>query len=152
MRENSVIVILELVTTSGLVAQIAKQAQDFIAAASGHPGETAGTILGNIITRRRLDNLTVVTTKAHLTLLNIGVIPGEIPLNILQPSLEAASLAEDAEMQERWANLLANAANPQKYTEVHPAFARILGELAPEDALFLGRFYDDLEVATEICR
>lgn len=58
----------DAVTTGVALAgtlQIAKQAQEFIAAAAGHPGETIGTILGNI-THRRRENLESVGNKAHL--------------------------------------------------------------------------------------
>ena len=120
--------------------QIAKQAQDFIAAASGHPGETMGTILGNIA-QRRIRNGEVVVNKAYFTLLNIGVTPGEIPLNVLQPALEAASLAEDAEMQERWTNLLANAADPGQQNKVSPAFPSILKELTSREVKFLDALF-----------
>ena len=61
-----------------------KQAHDFIAAVSGHPGESLATILGTIV-NRRLNNVEVVIGRSGLTLLNIGVAPSEIPLNILQP-------------------------------------------------------------------
>src|SRR5690348_3272076 len=59
--------------TIGAVAGVAaKQAQDFIAAVSGHAGESIGTILGTI-TKRRLDNAEAIGSRAYLTLLNIGV-------------------------------------------------------------------------------
>ena len=43
------------VTTGVVLAgtlQAAKQVQDFVAAVTGHPGETIGTILGNMFQRR----------------------------------------------------------------------------------------------------
>jgi hypothetical protein len=134
------------VTTGVVLAgalQIAKQAQEFIAAAAGHPGETIGTILGNI-THRRLENLESVGNRAHLILLNIGVTAGEARLNVLQPALEAASLEEDATMQERWANLLANAADPRHQNEVAPTFPIILKELTSREVKFLDALYSNL--------
>jgi hypothetical protein len=120
--------------------QAAKQVQDFIAAVTGHPGETIGTILGNMF-QRRTANAETVIGKAHFTLLNIGVPPGPVPLKILQPLIEGASLEEEESMQERWANLLATAANPNE-DEIPPSFTSILAELSPRAARFLDSIYD----------
>lgn len=113
--------------------QVAKQAQEFIAAASGHPGENLGTILGKI-THRRIENAEGVLSSAHLTLLNIGVTAKAIPLSILHPALEAASLQEDDVLRQTWANLLANAADPRQRNKVAPSFPAILKELSAYDA------------------
>jgi hypothetical protein len=73
-----------IAVTGGIVLsganQVARQAQDFLAAATGHPGESIGTILGNIM-QRRIQNAESILSRSHLTLLNIGVVPNEIPLN-----------------------------------------------------------------------
>lgn len=121
--------------------QIAKQAQNFVAAAAGSPGESIGTILGNIA-KRRLTNAEKVSNKAHLILLNIGQAPGEVPLNILQPALEAASVQEDRSLQEIWANLLANASDPRALIPVTAAFPTILKELGAREVSFLDKIYE----------
>jgi len=128
--------------------QVAKQAQEFIAAASGHPGESLGTILGNI-THRRIENATGILSGAHLTLLNIGITAKEIPLNILHPALEAASLQEDDVLKETWANLLANAADPRQRSKVVPSFPAILKELSPPDAKLAQSLYQSRLNATD---
>jgi hypothetical protein len=50
--------------------------------------------------------------------------------------LEEGALADDESMQDRWANLLANALTNSE-AEVHPAFSRILSELQPNEAATL---------------
>jgi len=121
--------------------QLAKQGQDFIAAAAGHPGESLGTIVGNW-TQRRVQNVEAVGNKAHLILLNIGIDqPAPVAMNILQPLLETASLQEDPGLQEIWANLLANAADPRHSSPVAPSFAKILGELTSREVKFLEALY-----------
>ncbi len=131
--------------TTGLVVagalQAAKQAQDFIAAVSGHAGETIGTILGNIA-NRRLKNVEAAISKSHLILLYIGVEPGEIPLNILQPALEAASLQEESDLQGVWANLLANAADGRQIHRVEPSFVSMLRNLSSREVRFLESLCD----------
>jgi Abortive infection alpha len=127
------------VTTGLTVAalqQLAKQTQDFIGAISGHPGESLGTFLGNI-GRRRLNNAEGTVERAHFTLLNIGVKPKDIPLKIVLPLLEGASLEEDPRLQEKWANLLANAADPRQRDNISTIFQSVLRDLSPMDAAFL---------------
>jgi hypothetical protein len=116
-------------TIGAAVGVAAKQAQDFLASVSGHPGESVGTILGTI-TKRRLDNVEAVGNRAHLTLLNIGVKAQAVPLPVLMPVLEGASLQEEDSMQEVWANLLANAADPRRVAPVAATFPVILRELS----------------------
>jgi hypothetical protein len=68
----------------------------------------------------------------RLTLRDIE--PQEVPLPVLLPLLEAASSEDDAEMQEYWATLLANAASG---TSIPPTFTRLLQALRPIDAKVL---------------
>jgi len=134
---------LDPVTTGLTVAAAlgaAKRAENFIAAVAGHPGESVGTILGNIV-KRRLDNAETVAAKSDFILLDLGLQAKEIPLPVLQPALEAASLQEDPSMQDVWANLLANAADPRALNEVPPSFPAILKELGPRDVKFLDAIF-----------
>jgi len=126
------------------VLGVANQAQNFIAAASGHPGESIGTILGNL-SRRRIANTETVVNKAGLTLLNLGVQPGEVPLNVLYPLLQAASIQEDPTLQDLWANLLANAADPRQERAVSPSFQDALKNLTSKDATFINAVYKSAE-------
>jgi hypothetical protein len=114
--------------------QLAKQAQDFIAAASGHPGETLGEIFGGW-SRRRVQNVEAVGNKARLILLNLGVEPQPVLLKVIQPLLEAASLEEEPDIQEMWARLLAGATSAG--TLFLPSFIDILRQLTTEEARFL---------------
>jgi hypothetical protein len=142
---------LDPVTTSaalGALAYVAKplakQVEDFVAAISGHPEESLGTILGSI-GARRWANLDKVADKAHFILLNLDLKPREVPLNVLQPALEGASVQEDTFLQEVWANLLANAADPRKLNEVAPSFPAILKELGPREVRLLDALGDVLQ-------
>lgn len=46
-------------------------------------------------------------------------------------------------MQNRWASLLANAANPNREYYVRPSFAEILKELLPLEASLLDKMFDE---------
>jgi hypothetical protein len=129
-----------VITGAAALAVIAKQGQDFIGAATGHPGESMGTIFGGWM-RRRKENAERVASGAHLTLLNIGLKADEVPLRVLMPALEHASVEEDMSMQDRWSNLLANAADPRHEIEITQTHNTILAELTPVQAKMLDAIY-----------
>ena len=117
----------------------AKQARDFLAAATGYKGDSLGAILGDMIHRRR-ENAETVLGHAHPTLLNIGVTAGEIPFKVLHGGVEGASLEEEPSMQEEWANTLANAADPRGPGFVEPSFPTILKDLTSREVRFLDAY------------
>jgi hypothetical protein len=130
--------------TTAAALQVAKQAQDFLAAAIGHPGETIGTVLGKIFLKRK-ENAEAVASKAHVALPGLGLRPREVELNILHPILESASLHNDADIQETWANLLANAADPRREVTVEPSFPSILKELTSREVKFLSTLFEEAQ-------
>jgi hypothetical protein len=71
-----------------------------------------------------------------------------VPLKILHPLIENCSLEKDDSLQEKWAALLANAANPAPPNLVLPAFAEILKQLSPIEAALLERIYSEIEAQT----
>src|SRR3989442_604429 len=65
--------------------------------------------------RERLFNNTVeVLSRAKLKVKAQGLSPHEVPLKIINPLLEAASLEEEPDIQEMWGNLLAGVATGQE--------------------------------------
>lgn len=69
---------------------------------------------------------------------------GAVPDRLLKGILEGGSLEEDESMQERWANLLANALTTGS-PEVRRAFPTILGEIEPAEAAHLDMFADEVD-------
>ncbi len=64
-----------------------------------------------------------------------GLSTSAVPDKLLRIALEDGAMEDDPSLQERWANLLANAAtNPSL---VHPAFPRMLSEMDSRDARIL---------------
>src|SRR5579863_5626056 len=134
------------VTTAVITAAAYKlQSKDRILSlpVAGYPGESLGTIVGNW-TKRRFDNAGSVGNKACLIMLNIGEQPKtKAPLSVLQPLVEAASLEEDDDLQNIWANLLANATDPRELITVRSMFPAILRDLRHRDVKFLDALYAD---------
>ena len=70
-----------------------------------------------------------------------GIEPKRVPLKLLAPMVESASLEDDDDLQDVWANLLANAADPRAVIGVAAAFSGILRELSSRDVKFLDALY-----------
>jgi hypothetical protein len=66
-----------------------------------------------------------------------GMQPKAVKLPLLFEIVDKASLEEDDDLQDRWANLLANAADPKQDVLVLTAFPDILRQISKEEALFL---------------
>src|SRR5258705_12416554 len=78
-----------------------------------------------------------VIEKAAEALEAANVEAQEVPIKLLAPIIEKAGLEENADLSNRWAALLANAAHPTRSSFVLPIFPHILSLLSPEDALLL---------------
>lgn len=75
----------------------------------------------------------------------LGFEPQPIPDKIWLPAVQAALLEDDEGLQEKWATLLANAADPAQAGNIWPAFTGILAELSPRAASFLDAMYAKAE-------
>ena len=73
--------------------------------------------------------------------------PVSLPIAI--PLIQAASLEENDEMQDRWAALLANAADESFDEDIRRAYISILKDLTPLDAVNLEQIYS-LEPVSDI--
>jgi hypothetical protein len=91
------------------------------------------------------ENAAQVWQKAQEMARDTGGQPQPVPLKTLVQLLQYASLEEDAELQERWAALLANAAVRDVAKANGSTFSEILRQLTPNEAKFLDALYDDGE-------
>jgi hypothetical protein len=98
---------------------------------------------------RRIMRQIPLFKKVQAAIHKAGFDPRQIADNISVPILQAALLEDDETMQERWANLLANASDPRQASAVLPSFAVILKELTPRDAKFLDALYEGVSIASE---
>jgi hypothetical protein len=69
--------------------------------------------------------------------------PQPVEPKILLPLVQAASLEADPVLIERWAALLANAADPAQRVTVQPGFVEVLRQLTPTDARVLEHIYQN---------
>jgi hypothetical protein len=80
-----------------------------------------------------------------------GYSPRAVPLKLLFPLLEKASLEEDEDLHTKWAALLANAANPNTGDRVLPSFIEVLPLLTNKEAKLLDSLYAKVkrQIATD---
>lgn len=102
---------------------------------TGPTRELAGFLTSYIHPRREAFAAKQLVAAAE-KIKRAGVPPRAVRDETLRALLEGGSLADDQDMQERWANLLANAFLKDA-TEVPSAYPRILGELEPVEAAML---------------
>ncbi|WP_058185229.1 Abi-alpha family protein [Terracidiphilus gabretensis] len=75
--------------------------------------------------------------KAEQMAVDAGFTPKAVSTKLLFSLLEGASLEENEDLHDKWAALLANAANPDAEGSVRPSFADTLKLMTPEVARFL---------------
>jgi hypothetical protein len=71
-----------------------------------------------------------------------GIDPRAIPDAVWIPAVQQASLEDNESLQEIWANLLANAADPSEERPVLASFHDVLKNLTSKDAAFLTAVYN----------
>jgi hypothetical protein len=71
-----------------------------------------------------------------------GFTPKAVPIKLLFPLLEGASLEEDEELHTMWAALLVNASRPAARDQVRPGFIDVLRNLAPDEAMLLKSLHE----------
>ena len=104
------------------------------------PLEQVGGILSDTIGLWRLKNQVNVMLKAKKFLEDKGVKkPTKLQPDIFVPLLEQASYTEDETLSDMFARLLAANADAERSNEVHPSFAKVLGQMSAFDAKVLLR-------------
>lgn len=94
--------------------------------------------LGQTLLRKTFaDRRRRLAERATAGLNAAGIEPQQVPPKLLLPIFEHAGVEEDAGLAEKWAALLANAANGNASVEVRPIYVNILASLTPLDARIL---------------
>ena len=125
---------------------------EFLAKASGGPIGEVWAMLGAEVRYKRLKQAVRIAERAAAFMQ--GREARRVKLNTLVPLLEAGSLNEDEGMAERWAALLAHAADPGE-EEVPPSFPAILQQMSPDEARLLDALeqrssFDTVELAKQL--
>lgn len=107
----------------------------------GGPVDQVGGMLEDGLKVRRILRQIKLYKKLQKKIEEGGFDPQQIPDAIWVPSLQLASLEDNETLQEIWANLLANAADPRHINPVAPSFIGILRELSGREVKFLDTLF-----------
>ncbi len=130
----------EVAKTTGKALDTAQAGGAFLARMLGTvPEDVVGLLGGDLLRQYRIRNWHKIGQKTFDKLDRRGVEQMEpLSAKVIVPLLEAASTESDETLQEMWANLLANAMDPNKDTSLQSVFVETLKQFEPIDALVLG--------------
>lgn len=133
----------EIAKTSGKAIDAGREMGSFIAKYIGGSIEQAMGIWEDKLKYRRWENQIRLAEKARAVLKARGLdAPSRtVHLAIAIPLLEEASLADSDELQDRWAMLLANAADANGPT-MRRAYVSILAEMTALDVIIIQKLFD----------
>jgi hypothetical protein len=117
----------------------------FVTKILGPAADEIGEIGRDYVKGLRTRNVGRTLTDAATLLDATGREAQAVPLKVLDPLLNAASMEEEATLAEKWAALLANAADPAQQAPVQPAFVEVLRQLTATDAQVVSRLYQAAE-------
>ncbi len=123
------------------VEKLADPVVDIIKKVAGPAAEEIGLTLQDSIRVYRAKRQYGLFKKMHDFVKESGYEPKHIPLKLLLPAMDYASVEEDDDLHTAWAALLANAADPD-VERVPTSFADVLRQLAPCDARLLNGLCD----------
>lgn len=138
----------EIAKTVGKGIDAAREAGGFLAKYIGGPIEQAMGIVEDRLKYARWERKIRLLEKANEILKERGpsVSLRPVPLDIAIPIVEEGSLQENDNLQDIWAQLLANAADGDSNIEIRRAFLTILRDLSPIDAINVKKIYDVSDV------
>ena len=126
------------------VESLMKPVSDIVAKIAGPAADELGLTVQDHIRVFRFRRQVRLFEQVKKICCEAGIEPRRVPLKLLAPIVENASLEEDNDLQDIWANLLTNAADPRPdERSVLPSFSHILKELTASDVKFLNRLYMD---------
>jgi hypothetical protein len=97
---------------------------------------------------RLFNNVMEAAVRANRKAIAAGFDPRHVPLKIINPLLEGASLEDMPDMQGVWASLMANAADPAQQRPVYASFPGILKELEFREVKFLDALFVEVQSRT----
>jgi Abortive infection alpha len=118
----------ELLKPGGPLAHMSDLVNKLLGPACGE----IGVIFGDTLKVHRIKNFIKTTEKTNRMLEDAGLNPNPVPSRVFLPIVEASSVEDDDDLQERWAGLLASAS--QEGDSFSPSFAETLKQLTPDEA------------------
>src|SRR5579884_2936488 len=102
-----------------------KPINDALSNIVGPASDTIGLMIKAMLCHQMRNVIKVYGSAAEM-LASVGLHLNPVPLKVLKPILDAASMEDDEEMQDVWAALLANASSNDPDVEVTSSYIEIL--------------------------
>jgi hypothetical protein len=118
-----------------------KEVSDFFGGIVPNFVKEGGGILTDTVRFWRWKNQVNIIQKAKEKVEKSGLNKKQVPLKILLPLIENSALEEEDLIQEKWANILANAITAEK--DIKPNYAEILKELSSLEIIILDKLFDE---------
>jgi hypothetical protein len=117
---------------------------EFMGTIIGHPLRQAGGLIGDGLGILRMEIAFKYQKRVERIMIERGMNGPQrtIPLSVAYPLLEAASLEEDNDMAEMFAQLLVNATNKDFDGYIPKSFVETVRRMSPLEALILRRMVD----------
>jgi hypothetical protein len=113
-----------------------------IARLAGPAADELGQMGGDTAREYRVRNAIKIFHRIEKMLTEAGITPEPISPRLFLPAIEAATVEDNESLQDLWAALMANAANPARRDAVLPSFVEILKQLLPEEATAIANLRD----------
>lgn len=114
----------------------------FVARFVGAPLAEGMGIVHDILRYKRWENQTRLMQRANQLCEEAGIKQlRPLPFKLAVPLIEGAALEDEPDLQDMWAKLLVNAANPAKDVEITRSYVAILEQLTPFHATLLKTIY-----------
>jgi hypothetical protein len=138
---SDLVSVVATATSALTIAAVYKEAKPFLAKILGPAADEVGELLRDPIKSFRARLTAERLADANTMLAKTGRNPQAVEFKTLVPLVEAASLETDPSLGQRWAALLANAADPAQRVNVTAGFVEVLRQLSPADAQLLELLY-----------
>lgn len=123
------------------LANLEEAGTAFVSRITGAPATELGEWFADQVRYWRFKSQLRILDKAREQCEQAGISPQTVKPNVLVPLLESASLEDDDSLVDRWAALLANAANEETAEQVSAGYVDVLRQLDPMDASILQNVY-----------
>ena len=127
------------------IKEAARLAEQFLGKLVNPALEEGGGILSDTVKFWRFKNQVNIVLNARDFLVLKGIEPKQVLPKTLISILEAGSLEEEVSMQNRWAAMLAHAADDTSESEVLPGYPEILKQLSQKEVALLDAFYQEIK-------
>ena len=134
---------IKLDLSSTMVEKGLDIAKDFLGKLILPPVEETGLLIKDQVSSYRFSNQIKILIKARKKCQDNGINPNSIPFKLLCPLLENASLEDDDKLQDTWATLISNLADPAQSVANH-IFPYILSQISLDEWEHLDHEYQSI--------